>query len=42
MFGRGSARLALPFRRGTVLPVYVQNVLAATAGEDDEPTEARG
>lgn len=39
IYGRGAQRLPIPFRRGTMLPVYVREALALTEGEDDEPTE---
>lgn len=34
VFERGAERLTIPFRRGTMLPTYVRQALAATEGED--------
>lgn len=35
IYARGPERLALPYRRGTVLLTYVRQVLQLTGGEDD-------
>ena len=36
VFTRGAERLTIPFRRGTILPVYVFEALRLTQGEDDD------
>jgi predicted RNA binding protein YcfA (HicA-like mRNA interferase family) len=42
VFKCGSQTLTVPHRRPHVLPVYVREVLALTAGLDDKPTEGGG
>lgn len=36
IYAKGSDRLSIPFRRGTVLAVYVRMVLQLTGGDDDD------
>lgn len=36
IYARGRERLSIPYRRGTMLPVYVRHVLQLTEGEDEE------
>jgi predicted RNA binding protein YcfA (HicA-like mRNA interferase family) len=36
MFVRGNGRLSIPYRRPTMLPVYVRLILKATEADDDE------
>jgi predicted RNA binding protein YcfA (HicA-like mRNA interferase family) len=41
VFARGGARLTIPLRRPSILPVYVRQVLRATE-VDDGDSEVRG
>jgi hypothetical protein len=36
VYARGRARISIPYRRGTMLTTYVQQVLRLTEGEDDD------
>ena len=38
-FRRGSGRIVIPLRRPCILPAYVRQILAATAGDDDESSD---
>jgi hypothetical protein len=36
IYARGMERISIPYRRGTVLPVYVRQVLQMTEGGGDD------
>ena len=36
LYARGQQRLSIPYRRGTMLPIYVRQVLQMTEGDDDD------
>ena len=36
IYARGAERLSIPYRQGTILPVYVRRVLRLTEGDRDE------